>query len=639
MRVLGISPLDRDATASFLEDGRVVFACAEERLSRVKFQDGFPHRAVKLGLEKTGWEPASIDAVAYAFYDGDAEAELMRQALEKDAQANGPRSTAGSLAKLRAASSNGYRMDRTRPIPGLPTERDDFVPPKAWYKRLVFNLAGGWPRLDYSFHRRAFKRWVKEQGADHRRRTLELRAGLAEYGLEGKLRRFNHHDTHAANAFYASGYDRALLVTLDGYGSGNCGGVFVGCPDGLQCLHRFAFPNSLGQFYELVTSGLGFKAGRHEGKIVGLAAYGNPEILRPVLRERFDCSNGDIVVRGSFHHYVTRALAQRFAKRDVAAAYQRVLEEVTQEMVQYWLTKTGLTKIAVSGGVHANVKLNQRLREIPGVEGVFVYPNMADGGCATGAAMLVFDRSVVSGRPLDNVYYGPEYSEADIAAALRRAELPCQRTENIEDRVAALVAENCIVGRFTGRMEYGPRALGNRSILYPASDPEVNQWLNQQLGRTEFMPFAPAALMSEAGRLFKDLEGSAKTAEFMTITYDCTPEMTRLCPAAVHVDGTARPQLVSERTNASFHKILRGYYERTGIPAMINTSFNMHEEPIVCSPDDAVRAFLMGRLDYLAIGDYLVPHPRLEEIGKERRHEVPKSAAPARMPQHAQAGV
>jgi carbamoyltransferase len=161
--------------------------------------------------------------------------------------------------------------------------------------------------------------------------------------------------------------------------------------------------------------------------------------------------------------------------------------------------------------------------------------------------------------------------------------------------------------------------LGNRSILYPARDPEVNQWLNHQLGRTEFMPFAPAALASEAERLFKNLSGCERTAEFMTITFDCKEEMISHCPAAVHVDGTARPQLVSERTNPSFHKVLLGYFARTGIPAIINTSFNMHEEPIVCSPDDAVRAFLLGNIDYLAIGPYLAPHPRLRENARQRQ--------------------
>ena len=267
-----------------------------------------------------------------------------------------------------------------------------------------------------------------------------------------------------------------------------------GGPEGIRPLQKFAFPNSLGQHYENVTSGLGFKPGRHEGKIVGLAAYGNREILRDAIRDRFNVRDGDIAIRGSLNYLFTRALTSRFAKRDVAAAYQVVLEEVTQEMIRYWLKKTGLTKIAVSGGVHANVKLNQRIREIDGVESVFVYPNMGDGGCGSGAAMLAFGHSVMRGQPIGDVYFGPDYSETEIEAALRGAELAYERVDEIEDRVARLLAEDAIVGRFMGRMEYGPRALGNRSVLYPALDPRVNQWLNHQLGRTEFMPFAPRRL-------------------------------------------------------------------------------------------------------------------------------------------------
>lgn len=619
MRVLGISPLDKDATASFLEDGRVVFACGEERLSRVKLQGGFPHRSVRLGLEKTGWDPAAIDAVAYAFFDGEGEGRLMRQALDKDAQVHRSDCTAASLQRLRAACSNGYAVDRTQLIPGLPTEQAEFMPRKSLIKRSIYTWTAASPWLDWQNHRRLFRHWVKESAADHARYTRELLAGLTEYGLEKKLRRFHHHDTHAANAFYASGFDRALLVTFDGYGSGCCGGVYTGGPAGITLLHRFDFPNSLGHFYEQVTSGLGFKPSRHEGKIVGLAAYGQPEHLRQVLLERFECEEGDIRIRAGMNTFFVRALADRFAKRDVAAAYQRVLEEVGATTIRYWLRKTGLTQVAVSGGVHANVKLNQRIREIDGVEAIFVYPNMGDGGCATGAAMLVFDRNVFSQRPIENVYYGPEYSAAEIQTALEREGLPQERLDDVEDRVAQLLTEDCIIARFTGRMEYGPRALGNRSILYPARDPEVNQWLNKQLGRTEFMPFAPAALASEAHRLFKNLDGCEKTAEFMTVTFDCTEEMIAKCPAAVHVDGTARPQLVTESTNPSFHRILTGYYARTGVPAVINTSFNMHEEPIICSPEDAIRGFLLGNIDYLAIGPFLVPHPKLRENINERR--------------------
>jgi carbamoyltransferase len=288
-------------------------------------------------------------------------------------------------------------------------------------------------------------------------------------------------------------------------------------------------------------------------------------------------------------------------------------------MARHWIHKTGLRKIAVSGGVHANVKLNQRLREMEGIDSVFVYPNMGDGGCGTGAAMLLFSPERLRRGGLDNVYFGPDYSDAVIEAALRRADLTPTRPADLEDEVAQLLAQDKIIGRFNGPMEYGPRALGNRSILYPAREPEVNQWLNKQLGRTEFMPFAPAALAKHSCRLFKNLSGCEKTSEFMTITFDCTEEMKQMCPAAVHVDGTARPQLVSEQTNPSFYKILHGYYRRTGIPALINTSFNMHEEPIVCSPADAIRAFLLGNLDYLAAGPFLVPHPRHQQNARDRQ--------------------
>jgi carbamoyltransferase len=610
-----------------MEDGQIVFACAEERLSRVKLQDGFPHRALKLGLERTGWQPDSIHAVAYAFFDGDREADLIRKAQVNDAQAHRSDCTTDSLARLNAARSNGYHVKPATRIPGFETERDEFVPSKPWLKRAAYDLVTSMPRLDWKAHRYYFKQWIELAVAEHQKRTKELHEGLAQYGLDKKLQRFNHHLTHAANAFYSSGFSEALLITLDGYGSGNCGAVYVGNSDGIKCLQSFAFPNSLGEFYEQVTSCLGFKPSRHEGKIVGLAAYGDPNVLRGVLRDRFEVKDGDIVMRASMNRLFSRALAQRFAKRDVAAAYQTVLEDVTKEVVAYWLQKTGLRRIAVSGGVHANVKLNQRLREIEGVEEFFVYPNMGDGGCGTGAAMLVFDRAIFRGWSLENVYLGPDYSSGEIAAALQKEGLSFRQVPDIEDQVAHLLTQNHIIGRFNGRMEYGPRALGNRSVLYPAREPEVNQWLNHQLGRTEFMPFAPAALASEGKRLYRNLQGCEKTAEFMTITFDCTDDMKRMCPAAVHVDGTARPQLVSDRTNASFHKILRGYYERTDIPALINTSFNMHEEPIVCSPADAIRAFLMGNIDYLAIGSFLVPHPKLGELLEDRQRRVKESEA------------
>lgn len=618
MKVIGISPLDKDSTVSFMENGKVLFACGEERLTRIKLQSGFPSLAMKMGFEKTGWTPADIDAVAYAFFNAADEAILMRESFSGDQEYHNSHCTKASLRALKQLNTKGYNADLGRKIPGLDNETDEFMPPKSFLKSQTYNLSASSASIDWALHRKFYKSWLDRAIADHERAGLELAAGLKSFDLEGKLRRFNHHDTHAANAFYASGYDDALLVTLDGYGSGNCGGVYKGTADGLTPLIKFAFPNSLGQFYEMVTSALGFKPGRHEGKIVGLAAYGDPGILGPVLRERFVTDNGDIRIRASMNYFFARALAQKFAKRDVAAAYQDILEQITREVCEYWVNKTGLRNVAVSGGVNANVKLNQRIHELDGVDSVFVYPNMGDGGCGTGAAMLVFDEAMRS-KAVENVYHGPSYSDIEIEEEIRSNDLRFEKPDCIEDVVGELLAKDHIVARFNGRMEYGPRALGNRSVLYSAHDPEVNLWLNHQLGRTEFMPFAPAVLDSEKYNLFHNCEGCEKTSEFMTITFDCTDLMAEKCPAAVHVDKTARPQFVNERSNLSFHKIISAYYQLTGVPAVINTSFNMHEEPIVCSPKDAVRAFLLGNIDYLAIGDYLVPHPRLEELISERR--------------------
>ena len=615
MRVLGISPLDKDSTVSFLEDGNILFACGEERLSRTKLQSGFPERAFQLGLKKTGWSTESIDAVAYAFFDGDEEERLIREAAEKD--------HAFQSSALLADSTNRYRQATTNPpafaphiaIPGLRHRNDEFVPAKAWHKAFVYERAARNSRLDLAAHRHYYQQWVKNAVADHHQWSAELTQRLSEVGILDRLRRFHHHDTHAANAFYASGLEASLVLVLDGYGSGCCGAVYAADAEGIQCLHRYQFPHSLGIFYEQVTSALGFRPSRHEGKIVGLASYGDPAILGDLLLERFVQESGDIRILGAQNLLLGRALAMHFSKRDIAAAYQHVLERVATKSLRHWQTQTGLKCLVMSGGVHANVKLNQRLFEVGGFESVFVYPNMGDGGCATGAAMLAHAEQAKQGSlvAIDTAYLGPDYSDAEIEQSLDAETLQYQKHENIEQRIAEVLADNHIVARFHGRMEYGPRALGNRSILYHAREPEVNQWLNEQLGRTEFMPFAPACLGDKADALFINLAGCEKTAEFMTITFDCTEAMKSHSPAAVHVDGTARPQLVTPQSNASFYKILSNYEAITGIPVLINTSFNMHEEPIVCSPADAVRAFLMGNIDYLAIGSYLVPHPKLQD--------------------------
>jgi carbamoyltransferase len=233
---------------------------------------------------------------------------------------------------------------------------------------------------------------------------------------------------------------------------------------------------------------------------------------------------------------------------------------------------------------------------------------MGDGGCGTGAAL--YHSQTEERKPtISNAYFGPDFSDDEIAKELKEAGLEFTKPDHLAKEVAELIHSGKVVARFDGRMEYGPRALGNRSIMYHAREPEVNQWLNKRLGRTEFMPFAPVTLYEAREKYFFNIKGAEHTAEFMTVTFDCTDQMKKDCPAAVHIDGTARPQLIRREVNPGYYDILKEYEKISGISSLINTSFNMHEEPIVCTPFDGIRAFLQGNLDYLAIGLFLVKQP------------------------------
>ena len=240
---------------------------------------------------------------------------------------------------------------------------------------------------------------------------------------------------------------------------------------------------------------------------------------------------------------------------------------------------------------------------------------MSDEGLAVGAGLALWAENVrangeiPSTNVIKDVYLGREATDGEIEAEIRKVGMEYHRSDDVEREIASLLADGFVVARFNGRMEYGPRALGNRSILYHPTDPTVNDWLNKNLVRTEFMPFAPSTLAEYADQCFIGVEGAFDSARFMTITFDCTEWMKESCPGVVHIEGTARPQLVREEDNPGYYKIIEEFYRITGLPSIINTSFNMHEEPIVCTPADAIRAFQLGHLDYLAIGSFLIKNP------------------------------
>lgn len=606
MKVLGISPLDKDATVSVVVDGQVVFAAGEERFSRVKQQDGFPKLALQAALNYTGLKITDFDAVAYPFLTAKSEAHVIDKNLADEQQFIKEFKPA-DLGKLLATAQEKVPT-RSAAIHGLKNPNETME--KGILYNSFYSLTGAQKFVSNTAALKGSAAWADEATTSFQHWETELEQGLQQFGWTHGVKRVDHHQSHAANAFYTSGFERALCITLDGYGTGLAGSVSMAEQGKITRLHGISYPNSLGTLYEHVTSSIGFKPGRHEGKIVGLASYGDPEILQDVLLSRIEQCNGDFKIYEANNIYFARYLASKFPKIDVAAAYQRVLEIVATNFVKYWVDKTGIDTVVLSGGVTANVKLNQRIFEIEGINQIFVYPNMGDGGCGTGAALLV-SREGKQLPTISNAYFGPDYSREQMLAALADENLPFTEPTELAKEVAALIHGGKVVARFDGRMEYGPRALGNRSIMYHAREPEVNQWLNKRLGRTEFMPFAPVTLFEARERCYLNMSGAEHAAEFMTITFDCSDFMKQNCPAAVHVDGTARPQLVKREVNPGYYDILKAYEELSGIPSLINTSFNMHEEPIVNSPQDAVRAFLDGRLDYLVLGPFLVASPTL----------------------------
>ncbi len=380
----------------------------------------------------------------------------------------------------------------------------------------------------------------------------------------------------------------------------------------MDLVHSIPFYHTPGQYYGFVTGWAGFTPGKHEGKITGLAAYGDPDVARDIFTDRITYSEDDFsfVNKGMWgwaeYEHLCREM-NRFPKEDVAAAVQAHLEELVVRYVRQAVDRYGIGRVALSGGIFANVKVNQRVQEIEDVHEVYVHPNMGDGGLGVGVAFVeAARRETISPSSLNDVYLGTELCDREISKALQSRGYESAPCPDVEIRIAELLAEGLVVARAAGPMEYGPRALGNRSILYTATDPGVNTWLNERLERTEFMPFAPVILADRAHAYYEGYPTSDYTAQFMTLTYNVTERCRNEAPAVCHVDGTARPQVVTPRTNPSLHRILEHYESLTGYPQIINTSFNMHEEPIVRTAGDAIRAFEKGNLDVLALGDHLV---------------------------------
>ena len=464
------------------------------------------------------------------------------------------------------------------------------------------------------------------------KRLIELEENLkAIFGpdFKRKVLFVEHHLAHSASAYYTSGWRDAIALSIDAAGDGLSSSVYVSRDGEMIRIAQSTYLDSLGDFYASVTELLGFKPMRHEGKVMSLAAYGRPAYDLSGIIElnglSFDNHLRAIGVEATrklaeFFDYPLRhakeiALQMKRGKLDgklqrkaieIAASAQAHLEKLVEEL-GLELRESGLP-LAYAGGVAQNVKANAVLRHVFGDESLWVFPAMDDGGLAFGAAIFAraqLERIDGRWRPfkLEHVYLGPSYSKGHVESLLREEGLEFEETD-VPSFVADALSEGKIVGLFQGAMEFGPRALGNRSILADPRSESVKEKLNVALNRDVFQPFAPSILWERAEEYLEDLNGAPN--EFMTMSYTASDELRNEAPAVVHVDGTTRPQAVRKDINPAYYGIIRAFERRTGIGAVLNTSFNMHGEPIVCSPQDALKTFRKAGLDVLVMEGFAV---------------------------------
>lgn len=562
----------RDPSACLLQDGTVTAFVEEERLIRFKHATNiFPIRSIDSCLRRGGLTLDEINCFAYGY----------------DATRFGN----GEMAAFYDELNLRYSPD--------PSTR-------AWQ---LSNLS----RTAHSVQKRL---------------AHEL---LRQYGVHDppQLFFYPHHRSHAVATFLLSPFEEALVLIVDGSGEHQCTTIWRGAGQDLELVYEVTLPHSLGWFYSAVTEYLGFESYDGEYKVMGLAAYGRPhahfrEVLGQVLHpgeKEFDYVLERDYIHNGQHTYSDRFTDELVARlglaprayvdpitpdhEDFAFEAQCALEEAVLRLLRPFRETTGLRKLVIGGGVGQNVKMNGRIRESGLFDEVFLFPIPADSGTAVGSALSAHQQLTGSlpRRELDHVYWGPSYTDEEIEAELNLCGLPFERPRSLENRIADLLAEGMIVGWFQGRMEAGPRALGARSILADPRSVEIRDRVNAAIKYREYWrPFCPSVTLEDAGT-FVELP---TRAPFMIMAFKATEQATRSIPGVVHVDGTMRIQTVESELNPRFYNLIKAFEDRTGVPVLLNTSFNIKGEPMVCSPRDALRTFWSTGLDALAIGSFLI---------------------------------
>jgi carbamoyltransferase len=573
MHTLGINAAFHDPAACLVRDGHVLAAAEEERFTHVKHGKRpvpfstweLPFHAIDFCLREAGIALKDVDHVAYSF-----DPYLLL----------------------------GRSREGTVPIPLRPGNQptpDGFL--SAWDPLFLASITNAPGHLadGAPLHLQARFRGVRPDDPPYRWHWVP------------------HHLAHAASAFHASPFRRAAVMTLDGRGEKATTGYATGAGGRLEWLGQVHLPHSLGILYEEVTSYLGFLHSSDEYKVMALASSGKP---------RYCAEFRDIVRLGEGGQYTiapTR-LEERFGPArlkggpldarhyDIASSLQVVLEETVLELCRWLHGASGEEDLCLAGGVALNCVMNARLRDRGPFQRIWVQPAAGDAGTALGAALWIDAREGGGdGRSwvMDHAFLGPEYDDEEIESFLRWTKVPYRRLDNIAEETADLLVRDRVIGWFQGRMEFGPRALGARSILASPIHAEMQARLNEIKDREDFRPVAPVVLEEEAGEWFEN----AGQSPFMLFVFDVKPDKADRIPAVRHVDGTARIQTINRGQNPRYYDLLKAFQKRTEVPVLVNTSFNTRGEPIVCTVRDAVECFWTSPLDALVIGSFLLEKP------------------------------
>ncbi len=577
MYTLGIHYGHHDASVALICDGQVIFSAAEERFTRVKHYSGLPLCALSSCLKAANISMDDVDIVAVptaSYYDSKLDIIFGR--------------------KLRGWLS---------------------------FSRYT-------PDMKIKDYWRFFALYIVKQLHGLVEDALPVYEKRFPYPAEKPILTVDHHTAHAASAYYTSGFDKkTLVITSDGSGDLLSLTIWIGDKGKLYPRLKIGNHGSLGFFYSLVTEALGWWVGDGEGKTMGLAPYGDyrkaygvldkycPRYEKGQLISGVDFGTVGVwnVPSGTVHWHLgdaqeVKKLADKYGRENLAAEAQRLLDVEMVKLVSDWLKREKVSSLACAGGVFLNVKLNQRLWETGLIEQYHIYPDAGDGGLTVGAALYSYYQKTKSEKifEINNVYFGPEYPQDEIEKMLKIRKVKYKKfsSKELVKKAAFLLSKNRIVGWFQGRMEAGPRALGNRSILMDPRKAENKDIINSRVKyREAFRPFCPSMTLEAVP---KYLVKPMPNAYFMVVSFAVKPNKQKVIPAVVHVDGTVRAQIVTSKTNPLFYQLLSEFGRLTGVPVLLNTSFNVKGEPMICTPSDALKCFIDTGMDYLVIGNFLI---------------------------------